>query len=360
MTDKLDAIPGSTGRKIIDGLKDAVAGNFASVTIEGQRWVRADAPEATEPDGERMITVPYNPCLEKLRPGEPFFVLLGRDKQAPESVLCWADARERAEGKTAWTEQAREVAQEMTAYSGAPPACSADWTEPFCALRDMWDEDECPSWPDVAEVIEQLCRRAYGVPPSAASTVTVAANCCIHDVPLVDECGTCETDYGNYRTVTVRPAAPTTSPEPDAVRALMNAADGQLTILDHWAEREQDKSIVFRNAAYVMRKMKEALAALSRPAHGGWHEVKPNSISQDGLSVCLHLSFPTHKEAAEFRVRTHYRIVDGDVVVRVPISRNDRGPTASRCPHCDDTGDVHRADGEWLGSCDCKSGATHG
>lgn len=46
MTDKLDAIPGSTGRKIIDGLKDAVAGNFASVTIEGQRWVRADAPGA--------------------------------------------------------------------------------------------------------------------------------------------------------------------------------------------------------------------------------------------------------------------------------------------------------------------------
>ncbi|HKF95126.1 MAG TPA: hypothetical protein VKB96_11120 [Gammaproteobacteria bacterium] len=25
----------------------------------------------------------------------------------------------------------------------------------------------------------------------------------------------------------------------------------------------------------------------------------------------------------------------------------------NRCPHCDDTGDVHRADGEWLGECDC-------
>lgn len=44
MTNKLDAIPGSAGRKIIDGLKDAVAGNFASVTIEGQRWVRDPAP----------------------------------------------------------------------------------------------------------------------------------------------------------------------------------------------------------------------------------------------------------------------------------------------------------------------------
>lgn len=28
-----------TGHKILEGLKDAVAGNFAAVTIEGQRWV---------------------------------------------------------------------------------------------------------------------------------------------------------------------------------------------------------------------------------------------------------------------------------------------------------------------------------
>lgn len=26
---------------------------------------------------------------------------------------------------------------------------------------------------------------------------------------------------------------------------------------------------------------------------------------------------------------------------------------SGRCFYCDDTGDVHRADGEWLGSCDC-------
>jgi hypothetical protein len=32
----------SAGAKIIDGLKDAVAGNFSSVTINGQRWVRVD------------------------------------------------------------------------------------------------------------------------------------------------------------------------------------------------------------------------------------------------------------------------------------------------------------------------------
>jgi hypothetical protein len=31
-----------SGAKIIEGLKDAVAGNFSAVTIEGQRWVRVD------------------------------------------------------------------------------------------------------------------------------------------------------------------------------------------------------------------------------------------------------------------------------------------------------------------------------
>jgi len=27
-----------------------------------------------------------------------------------------------------------------------------------------------------------------------------------------------------------------------------------------------------------------------------------------------------------------------------------------RCDKCDDTGDVHRIDGEWLGRCDCPAG----
>lgn len=31
-----------SGQKIIDGLKDALAGNFARVTIEGQTWVRIE------------------------------------------------------------------------------------------------------------------------------------------------------------------------------------------------------------------------------------------------------------------------------------------------------------------------------
>lgn len=31
------------GQKIIDGLKDAIAGNLDRVTIDGQVWVRRDA-----------------------------------------------------------------------------------------------------------------------------------------------------------------------------------------------------------------------------------------------------------------------------------------------------------------------------
>lgn len=33
-----------SGHKIIEGLKEAVAGNFSRVTIEGQTWVRQDNP----------------------------------------------------------------------------------------------------------------------------------------------------------------------------------------------------------------------------------------------------------------------------------------------------------------------------
>jgi len=40
---------------------------------------------------------------------------------------------------------------------------------------------------------------------------------------------------------------------------------------------------------------------------------------------------------------------------RVVLSPPASQPATERCPHCDDTGDVHRADGEWLGECDCSA-----
>lgn len=43
----------SAAAKIMKGLQDAVAGNFAAVTIEGQRWIRAPEwqPIETAPKG---------------------------------------------------------------------------------------------------------------------------------------------------------------------------------------------------------------------------------------------------------------------------------------------------------------------
>ncbi|GAA3266085.1 hypothetical protein GCM10020258_34560 [Sphingomonas yabuuchiae] len=37
----------------------------------------------------------------------------------------------------------------------------------------------------------------------------------------------------------------------------------------------------------------------------------------------------------------------------VGLGKDNNG---GRCPDCDDTGDVHRIDGEWLGTCHCPAG----
>jgi hypothetical protein len=40
----------------------------------------------------------------------------------------------------------------------------------------------------------------------------------------------------------------------------------------------------------------------------------------------------------------------------IPRTNSPAPVEAARCPNCDDTGDVHRADGEWLGRCNCATG----
>lgn len=58
----------------------------------------------------------YNPgefdCYNKLKPDEPYFILMARDQQAPHRVLDWAQNREYGLGRIENPqERAREVAK---------------------------------------------------------------------------------------------------------------------------------------------------------------------------------------------------------------------------------------------------------
>lgn len=54
-------------------------------------------------------------------------------------------------------------------------------------------------------------------------------------------------------------------------------------------------------------------------------------------------------------------ILGGDRVIVIGTPAQVRAMLAAdvdeRCPHCDDTGNVHRPDGTWAGTCTCAAGA---
>lgn len=113
-----------------------------ALTVHPERMKLMEAALSAAP--VETITVPFNPCLAKLRDGEPFFVLIGRDKQAPNAVMTWARDREAAEGPSPWVEQAREVAATMAAYSGAAPVAQEPvaWVEfTEAGLIRFWTSD---------------------------------------------------------------------------------------------------------------------------------------------------------------------------------------------------------------------------
>lgn len=44
-----------------------------------------------------------------------------------------------------------------------------------------------------------------------------------------------------------------------------------------------------------------------------------------------------------------------DFICRIYTQTSWTSEPVERCSYCDGTGDVHRADGEWLGECDCRA-----
>lgn len=55
-------------------------------------------------------------CYANAEPNEPMFVLLGRDRHAPNLVMLWAEWREAQGEDSAKVEEARQCARNMLAY----------------------------------------------------------------------------------------------------------------------------------------------------------------------------------------------------------------------------------------------------
>lgn len=81
----------------------------------GKLFRRCEAAEAA------LADLLSNPCLAKRKPGEPIFVLLGRDPEAPDAIRAWAERRAARERVASWRKvnAARAVATEMQNYRRA-------------------------------------------------------------------------------------------------------------------------------------------------------------------------------------------------------------------------------------------------
>lgn len=60
-----------------------------------------------------------DPCAQKLEDGEPFFLLLGRDKDAPEALQSWIECRLSSEGETDKVREAMKTRNRMWTFQNA-------------------------------------------------------------------------------------------------------------------------------------------------------------------------------------------------------------------------------------------------
>lgn len=88
--------------------------------------------------------------------GEPSFVLLGRDKQAPALVEKWADDREKERPHSTKPTRARLIAKQMREYSGTkhPPQPSPQ-SDMVAVPREVVDR--------VTNILNEVASRELGV-----------------------------------------------------------------------------------------------------------------------------------------------------------------------------------------------------
>jgi len=116
------------------------------------RTLAVSAPPPSAPEGDGTIVVPFNPCLAKLRPGEPFFVLLGRDVDAETAVRVWVESRTYRRGASDKTRSALALADAMRAYREAPPLPNPAQPTPVeAAAAEEWVTDREPTEDDADE-----------------------------------------------------------------------------------------------------------------------------------------------------------------------------------------------------------------
>lgn len=84
-------------------------------------------PEPAHPDGPAQGPGPgeavekgNHDCLAKRRPGEPMFILLGRDPDAHNIVRMWAERRLSAGGDPEHCQMGLDTAERMRAYAADP------------------------------------------------------------------------------------------------------------------------------------------------------------------------------------------------------------------------------------------------
>lgn len=74
---------------------------------------------ATRPDDNLKLTEANHDCLAKARPGEPMFILLGRDPDAHNIVRLWAQRRRDA-GDPGHAIPVLDIADAMQTYAAQP------------------------------------------------------------------------------------------------------------------------------------------------------------------------------------------------------------------------------------------------